>query len=111
MMGIPNSSRIEFSVDREQFGSRFSVYGRVKSEAGHLFYVEPLIFTALPKGSVCNPFATINSSAAQNLMDELWRSGIRPTEGSGSAGSLAATERHLDDMRAIAFKGVGIKSL
>jgi hypothetical protein len=37
-------------------------------------------------------------------MDELWRVGLRPTEGSGSAGSLAATERHLSDMQRIAFK-------
>ena len=36
-------------------------------------------------------------------MDELWRCGLRPSEGTGSAGSLAATERHLKDMQAIAF--------
>ena len=30
--------------------------------------------------------------------------GIRPSEGSGSAGSLAATERHLHDMRALVFR-------
>lgn len=46
---------------------------------------------------------------AQILMDELWRCGIRPTEGTGSAGSLAATERHLEDMRAIAFGSLGSK--
>ena len=37
------------------------------------------------------------------LMDELWQCGFRPSEGSGSAGSLAATERHLRDMQAIAM--------
>jgi hypothetical protein len=37
------------------------------------------------------------------LMDQLWQCGLRPTEGTGSAGSLAATERHLKDMREIAF--------
>jgi hypothetical protein len=36
-------------------------------------------------------------------MDELWRVGLRPTEGTGSAGSLAATERHLKDMQRIAL--------
>lgn len=49
------------------------------------------------------PFAELDTTAAQRLMDELWSCGIRPTEGRGSAGSLAATERHLDDMRRIAF--------
>lgn len=42
---------------------------------------------------------------AQRLMDELWGVGLRPSEGSGSAGSLAATERHLADMRALVFDG------
>ncbi len=42
---------------------------------------------------------------AQQFMDELWRAGIRPTEGQGSAGALAATERHLQDMRTLVFQG------
>ena len=41
---------------------------------------------------------------AQQMMDALWNVGIRPTEGVGSAGSLAATIRHLEDMRALVFK-------
>lgn len=49
---------------------------------------------------------------AQRLMDELWDCGLRPSEGTGSAGSLAATERHLKDMQTIAMgllrkEGVG----
>lgn len=40
-------------------------------------------------------------------MDQLWNCGLRPTEGSGSAGSLAATQRHLEDMRKIAFNTLG----
>jgi hypothetical protein len=31
----------------------------------------------------------------QALIDCLWKAGFRPTEGSGSAGSLAATQEHL----------------
>jgi hypothetical protein len=50
------------------------------------------------------PALRIDRDAAQQLMDELWHVGLRPTEGSGSAGSLAATERHLADMRHLVFK-------
>lgn len=32
------------------------------------------------------------------------RAGVRPANGTGSAGQLAATETHLKDMRAIAFQ-------
>lgn len=45
----------------------------------------------------------LSNTAAQALMDELWGCGLRPSEGTGSAGSLAATERHLKDMQAIAL--------
>jgi hypothetical protein len=46
---------------------------------------------------------TLLASQAQELMDDLWRCGLRPTEGRGSAGALAATQNHLADMRAIAM--------
>lgn len=36
-----------------------------------------------------------HAGGAQLLMDDLWRCGIRPSEGAGSAGHAAATERHL----------------
>ena len=44
---------------------------------------------------------TIDVEAAQTLMDSLWNCGIRPTEGSGSAGSLAATQAHLATVKEI----------
>jgi hypothetical protein len=46
----------------------------------------------------------LDAIAAQSLVDQLWQAGIRPSQGSGSAGSLAATERHLEDMRSLVFK-------
>ncbi len=49
-------------------------------------------------------FTLLSATEAQELMDGLWRCGVRPTEGKGSAGQLSATERHLQDMRALVFK-------
>ena len=48
------------------------------------------------------PTMTLRVDEAQQLMDELWYCGLRPSEGAGSAGSLRATEKHLSDMQAIA---------
>lgn len=65
---------------------------------------QPMTFSVLADPySVTEPTLKISRTAAQSLMDELWACGLRPTEGSGSAGSLAATERHLRDMQAVAM--------
>jgi len=61
---------------------------------------EPLDETALVQPLVT---AYLHNEHAQILMDDLWRCGLRPTEGRGSAGALAATEAHLEDMRSIVF--------
>jgi hypothetical protein len=50
------------------------------------------------------PFLKLDPTTAQYLMDSLWDCGLRPSEGSGSAGALAATQKHLEDMRSLVFK-------
>ena len=42
-------------------------------------------------------------------MGDLWNAGYRPTEGAGSAGSLRATEKHLNDMRKIVSKDLEVE--
>lgn len=62
-----------------------------------------IVFEKLNEGGIINPTMTIDGDAAQELMDELWSCGIRPAAGQGSAGQLAATERHLKDMQSLVF--------
>lgn len=76
----------------------------VEHRGGRRYVAEPITMAeASDDGLGVEPTATIDPAAAQALMDDLWHCGLRPSEGSGSAGSLAATERHLKDMQAIAF--------
>lgn len=41
------------------------------------------------------PLYCIEQSDAQVLMDDLWNAGVRPTEGAGTAGSMAVVQTHL----------------
>jgi hypothetical protein len=50
------------------------------------------------------PTFSLEPEDAQALMDDLWNCGLRPSEGTGSAGALAATQKHLEDMRKLVFK-------
>lgn len=54
------------------------------------------------------PTMRLDPQDAQLLMDQLWNCGVRPTEGTGSAGALAAKDEHLQDMRRIAFSQLQI---
>ena len=63
-------------------------------------------FEQLKEGQEYSETMLLRDESAQALMDQLWDCGIRPTEGTGSAGALAATQKHLEDMRKIAFKYV-----
>lgn len=72
-----------------------------RNPSGTLSVAKPLVFVEQQEGEHIEPCLQLEIKEAQKLMDELWNCGLRPSEGTGSAGSLAATERHLKDMRAI----------
>lgn len=54
------------------------------------------------------PVVTLERKEAQLLFNDLWQSGFRPTDGTGSAGQLQATENHLEDMKTIVFHALKI---
>jgi len=95
---------IEFRLLRAPFG--FDAV-ELHARQGNAI-LSPVTFAEVEPGLQTPPAIGLSGNSAQQLMDELWRCGIRPTEGSGSAGSLAATERHLEDFRKIAFKQLKI---
>ena len=47
---------------------------------------------------------------AQELMDMLWDCGLRPAQSKSSAGQVEAIQRHLADMRTIAFNRLEIET-
>ena len=72
---------------------------------GVLHSAKKIEFAPVPENLYVDPCINLRITDAQLLMDELWRCGLRPSEGTGSAGALAAVQYHLEDMRRIAFKG------
>ena len=76
-----------------------------KSE-GKLSVARAVQMEATEPGACVGPTMRLQMTEAQELMDSLWQCGLRPSEGTGSAGAMAATERHLADMQKIAFKAL-----
>ena len=70
----------------------------------------PATFKNIDEGQMWSePLATLSRDTAQNLMDELWALGYRPEAGQLSVGQMAATEKHLQDMRQIVFHRMKIQ--
>jgi len=69
-----------------------------------LHVVEPLTFCETRPGAELRaPAMRLQRSEAQDLMDRLCAVGVRPSEGAGSVGQLAAVQSHLQDMRRMVF--------
>ncbi len=101
--------RIEFMAKREEWSYGISLYARQVIEGVSMSVAQPMVMERHEQHLISEPFARLDIQAAQQLIDELWQCGLRPSEGTGSAGSLKATEKHLADMQKIAFKGLRIK--
>jgi len=82
---IPEANRIDFVVKHD--GA----------------WVTNMVLEQKPEGEMAPIAMSLSDLEAQALMDRLWSAGLRPSEGSGSAGALAATERHLNDLRRLVF--------
>ena len=71
-----------------------------------IYIAEPLVLTESPDSlfQEQRPTFSLDNDKAQTLMDRLWDCGLRPSEGTGSAGAMAAVQQHLKDLQKIVFK-------
>ena len=77
-------------------GSETSVIKAMSNKHAELTKVVP--------GEQLPAFVVLDKHNAQILMNDLWDCGLRPSEGSGSAGAMAAVKYHLEDMRKLVFR-------
>ena len=81
----------------------FILFEKHANTVAHSTHIEMHIPSPEEDGMRIDPTFSMKSDEVQELMDNLWRIGFRPSEGTGSAGALLATQKHLEDMRKIAF--------
>ena len=100
--------QFEIRVERRDFCREVAIWIFSETTNGERDAVEPAATRRYEPGENVLPALVLQSREGQQLIDALWSCGLRPTEGAGSAGSLAATERHLADMRTIAFASLAL---
>ena len=100
---------MNFSVNLNPAYGQYELY--VAAKHGDNFRgmaLGPIVFTNTEPGTYTEPLMRMEPSEAQRLMDALWKAGLRPANGEGSVGQIGAMQKHLDDMRAIAAKSLGV---
>lgn len=95
---------LEFMARRENWSEGISLYLRQRTVGEGALAAQLLTMLPIASGMSIDPFLRIDIQTAQQLMDELWQCGLRPTEGTGSAGAMAAVQAHLSDMQRLVFK-------
>ena len=99
---MPNPRFQKIKAIRQDWLRTIGLYVYRETREGQVSVAQDMAYSVIAEGEMPScPTISLGITEAQGLMDELWLCGLRPTEGVGSAGSLAATERHLEDMRAL----------
>lgn len=107
---IDVDNRLRVRARRDEFSILEKIHVRlfVPQRGGGGRAAKPIDFVELQPGEEIPTCFALEPEQAQKLIDDLWDCGLRPSEGSGSAGALAATQRHLEDLRAIVMHKLGI---
>lgn len=107
------ANKLRFFIERSfvQNGFKLSICDRSFTTQGRIAVCEPWVFKQVEEHALTSDpsCADFDLESAQQLMDELWKCGIRPHE-IGTPGHLKALERHLSDMRQIAMHQLGLAS-
>ena len=105
---------MKFMVDRVPMylgrGVEVRIFSAETGERSPFYVGLPSVFP-IKEGEMIPPALHLKTDEAQQLCDALWEAGIRPTNGEGSTGQLAATRAHLDDLRALVVRPLGSRTL
>jgi hypothetical protein len=99
----PMKTKKLIHLTRETWSRSIGVHLGLRYEDNTLAIARAVTLEKHEEGSILpqEPLFSLDDTEAQNLIDELWHLGVRPTEGHGSTGQLAATEKHLDHTTAL----------
>ncbi len=83
------------------FGRSVQIYIRGYGFKEGIFDLKTIEWEEVEPAKQPEEFFNISIETAQELMNSLWECGLRPAQGTGSAGQLETMKAHLEDMRVI----------
>lgn len=101
----------QFSISQRIDWADWAVFIYAKNQIG-IVTLSPVEFTqheGTPDDPP-SPTLSLNKESLQNLADELWNAGFRPTQKIDESSRIEAVSYHLEDMRRIVFDGLKLTS-
>lgn len=102
-----NPEQYEFNLDfniQPNWGSGLYEVRARKRTLQDIYIAQPLMFEKIDRGAIANPSFHLDKESAQELMNALYRAGIRPTQTFDQESQLDSVKYHLEDMRKLVFK-------
>jgi hypothetical protein len=98
------SPHFKFDISRQDYDRAFHVKAWKELEDGMVATMSPVTIIRHGPDTPCPEAMHLTPKDCQSLMDSLWDAGIRPSQGHGSTGQLAAVQNHLEDTRGLLAK-------
>lgn len=114
---MATAAPIQWWINKSLHKACYDIHGRIPAGPKQLLVlVQPLVMKAFDQKEAADieceisvPVMSLSKESVQSLMDELWSCGVRPSNGDGNVGQLAATKAHLEDMRKMVFDFMDLK--
>ncbi len=102
---------LNFSISRDVFAPSqpFVLHVYAKGSPGKVAVGQPIVMTEQNEAERIEPTAMVSREAAQQLMDELYMAGLRPSSEARRQDVVQSKDEHLSDLRKIAFKALKIE--
>lgn len=102
---------MQFAAGQELGLNAYGIHMRRRTFDGGWEYVKAVELTTetVDPGISVMPPILLSEDEAQGLMNALWMAGLRPRSGEGHTSHIQALNKHLEDMRKIAFHQLQIK--
>jgi len=111
---VGSSSCVQLNMRAVRNGAWKSIdiyaFGYDRSDRAGMWVPQPIVYERhTVDGLMRDPLLRLSQEQAAALMDDLWNAGVRPSD-QGTPGQLAAMQAHIGDLRAIAFKALGVEN-
>jgi hypothetical protein len=95
--------RLSIAIEYSPPKRAFDLFIWLDLDGGNRRYVDQFVYLQGRENEIIDPVLSIHPDVAQQIMDDLWRAGVRPTNIRKDDLALSAKDDHIKDLQKVAF--------